>query len=180
MAQLNSFNLNYKELIGDHISVATERLTQLLINKCSINKDTVIVGIFENGVHIKNRIVYQLKKQKINEFLEGEIDTSLFMEIEKSKNYVNFNVSRIPDLSSKDVILIDDLIYTGNTCKAALNALSDYGHPKTVTIGVLFDLNQNNFPVVSHFSAFDFEKKVDKKPILSLVEVTGEDNIDWS
>ena len=143
-----------------------EQLMTALIEQIrgNIKPDTGIVGIFTGGVWVAERLHAALG----TEVPLGTIDIAFYRD-----DYVrrglqgNVKPSDIPfDVNERDIILVDDVLYTGRTIRAALNELFDYGRPGRVMLAALVDRGGRQLPVAPQFVGT--ELKVDDNELVAL------------
>jgi pyrimidine operon attenuation protein/uracil phosphoribosyltransferase len=109
----------------------------------------VIVGIRRGGVLVAEALVRFLKELESRDVPVGTVDITLYRD-DAATALPNPRIgpSDIPfDLTSKDVILVDDVVYTGRTVRAALDALMDYGRPHRIQLAALVDRGGRELPV---------------------------------
>ena len=122
------------------MSLAIKRLAnQILENHIQMN-NTVIIGIQPRGIFLSDRIVAEIAKEKgDNNFYYGKLDITFYRDdIHKTihlPNHTDIDFS----IEGKNVVLIDDVLYTGRTIRAALDALMDFGRPEKVELLALID-----------------------------------------
>lgn len=117
------------------------RLCFELIENHNHFTETVILGIQPRGTLLSRRIFEQLSRVNSNHIDYGELDITFYRDdfrrrrepLAANKTTINF------EIENKKVILIDDVLYTGRTIRAAMDALMDYGRPKSVELLVLID-----------------------------------------
>jgi pyrimidine operon attenuation protein/uracil phosphoribosyltransferase len=125
-----------------HLQITIERLAHQLLENHLDFSDTVLIGMQPRGVYLSNRI-YQKLKELIPgvhipygmldiTFYRDDFNTSPELHIAK-ETQINFS------LENKKVVLIDDVLYTGRTIRAGLDALLDFGRPESVELLVLID-----------------------------------------
>ena len=107
-------------------------------------KDVAIVGIHTGGVWIAERLH---KLLKIKEPL-GELNIAFYRDdFSQIGMHPSVEPSNLPfDIDDRDIILVDDILYTGRTIRAALNEIFDYGRPASVTLAVLVDRGEQQLP----------------------------------
>ncbi|MCY7420724.1 MAG: bifunctional pyr operon transcriptional regulator/uracil phosphoribosyltransferase PyrR [Chitinophagaceae bacterium] len=130
-----------KTILTEHqISLTIQRLAyQILENNINLD-DTVVIGMQPRGIFLSDKIVLALKnilqRQQVN---YGLLDITFYRDdirrglLIPNKTDINFSIE------NKKVILIDDVLYTGRTIRAALDALLDFGRPEKVELCVLID-----------------------------------------
>ncbi|MES2373094.1 MAG: bifunctional pyr operon transcriptional regulator/uracil phosphoribosyltransferase PyrR [Bacteroidota bacterium] len=127
-------------LSEQQLALTVKRLAhQILENNLQL-ADTVIIGLQPRGIFLSDRIVNELKKIVAPGLIQyGKLDITFYRDdIRKSLHIANH--TDIPfDITNKKVVLIDDVLYTGRTIRAALDALLDFGRPSKVSLCVLID-----------------------------------------
>jgi pyrimidine operon attenuation protein / uracil phosphoribosyltransferase len=138
-----TFTLEMKSLFTrQHLQITIERLAHELLENHLDFSDTVLIGMQPRGIYLSNRI-YQKLKDLIPEvnipygtlditFYRDDFNTSPELHIAK-ETQIDFS------LKNKKVVLIDDVLYTGRTIRAGLDALLDFGRPESVELLVLID-----------------------------------------
>jgi pyrimidine operon attenuation protein / uracil phosphoribosyltransferase len=116
---------------------------QLLENHADL-KDVVFIGMQPRGVYISGKIVESIQKLSPNEKVKyGILDITFYRDDVRDQIRMA-NRTDIPfSVEGKEVVLIDDVLYTGRTIRAALDALLDFGRPKKVSLCVLVDRKFN-------------------------------------
>jgi len=100
---------------------------------------TVIIGIQPRGIALSDRIISEIKKEDQLAFDYGKLDITFYRDDVRNEIHVP-NQTDIPfSIDRKNVVLIDDVLYTGRTIRAAMDALMDFGRPRKVELMVLVD-----------------------------------------
>lgn len=143
--------MEFKATILDEkaISRSLTRLAHEIIEKNKGIEDVVLIGILSRGLPIAKRVAEKIEKIEGTSVAVGEIDITLYRD-DLSKvadkplvSIEDFNV----EINGKHVVLLDDVIYTGRTVRAAMDALMDFGRPKTIQLGVLIDRGHRELPI---------------------------------
>lgn len=143
--------MEFKATILDEkaISRSLTRLAHEIIEKNKGIEDVVLIGILTRGLPIAKRVAEKIEKIEGASVAVGEIDITLYRD-DLSKvadkpvvSTEDFNV----EINGKHVVLLDDVIYTGRTVRAAMDALMDFGRPKTIQLGVLIDRGHRELPI---------------------------------
>lgn len=126
-------------LAGNQLSVTIKRLAHQILENNTELKNTVIIGLQPRGVFLSDKIVDEIKKQVNTDLSYGKLDITFYRD-DIRKELHKANHTDIPfSIEGKKVILIDDVLYTGRTIRAALDALLDFGRPAKVELCVLID-----------------------------------------
>lgn len=122
------------------LEITIKRLAhQVLENHVDLN-NTVIIGLQPRGIYLSDRIVDEIKKETDSDKIQyGKLDITFYRDDIRKELHIA-NRTDIPfSIEGKNVILIDDVLYTGRTIRAALDALLDFGRPEKVELCVLID-----------------------------------------
>ena len=149
------------------------RLTERM--RASVTPDTALIGIHTGGVWLAQRLHKALAlRQPL-----GTIDVSFYRDDYGSRGlHPKVKPSNIPfEVADADMILVDDVLYTGRTIRAAMNELFDYGRPQSIRLAALIDRGGRQLPIAAQFvgaevSAADGEQielRKNEKDQLSLV-----------
>ncbi len=133
---------------------ALHRMTTEIIERNRNLKNLVIVGIRTRGIYIGKRISKLIKEFEKVDIPVGVLDITLyrddFSELETQhmvkKTEIDFSVAK------KDVLLVDDVLFTGRTIRAAMDSLIDLGRPKTIQLLVLIDRGHRELPIRADYA----------------------------
>ncbi|MFZ6756856.1 bifunctional pyr operon transcriptional regulator/uracil phosphoribosyltransferase PyrR [Undibacterium sp. Ji50W] len=142
-------------MTSPHLSLDAEALYQQLLNQirphAAVQEHLAIVGIYSGGAWIAERLVTDLGlKDKA-----GFIDVSFYRDDYAAKGlHAEVKPTHIPfDVNGAHIILVDDVLYTGRTTRAAINELFDYGRPARIMLATLVDRGGRELPVAADFVA---------------------------
>jgi pyrimidine operon attenuation protein/uracil phosphoribosyltransferase len=130
-----------KTILTEHqLSLTIQRLCHQILENHLDLENTVLIGLQPRGIFMSNRVAAQLKKQAGVTHLDyGVLDITFYRDDIREELHVA-NQTNIPfSIENKKVVLIDDVLYTGRTIRAALDALLDYGRPSKVELCTLID-----------------------------------------
>jgi pyrimidine operon attenuation protein/uracil phosphoribosyltransferase len=154
-ASTQSHDLREKAQIlsGSEIERTLVRLAHEIVEKNNGVSNLGLVGIMRRGVPLAQRLAKILGRIEKTEVPVGTLDITLYRddlstigirpEVKKSK--MEFNIQ------DKDIVLVDDVLYTGRTARAALDALFDHGRPKRIQLCVLIDRGHRELPIEASF-----------------------------
>ena len=157
-------------------SQLSETVTQLAVGLSKSHadmNDVVFVGIQQGGVVVGNDIVAEIQKINSSQKIEyGQLDITFYRD-DIRKEILTPDTMNIPfAIENKTVVLIDDVLFTGRTIKAALDVLLDYGRPAKVELCVLVDRKEHRqFPIQADYVGVTVETKRDDKVKLINKEV---------
>ncbi|MCH1623852.1 bifunctional pyr operon transcriptional regulator/uracil phosphoribosyltransferase PyrR [Fredinandcohnia quinoae] len=137
------------------IQRALTRVAHEIIEKNKGIEECVIVGIKTRGIHLAKRIAKRIEKIEGSQVEVGELDITLYRDDLTTKSADREPIvkgSDIPvDITNKKVVLVDDVLFTGRTVRAALDALIDIGRPSQIQLAVLVDRGHREFPIRADF-----------------------------
>ncbi len=139
----------------DNIAIkrAITRIAHEIIEKNKGTEDIIVVGIQRRGDFIANRIAKLLKEIEGKDIPTGKLDITLYRDdLSSIANQPVIHKTEIPvNIYEKIVILVDDVLYTGRTIRAALDELIDFGRPKRIQLAVLIDRGHRELPIKADY-----------------------------
>lgn len=163
------------------ISLTLDRLCYQLIENHRDFRDTVMIGVQPRGVFLADRICKRIKElQPALNFPYGKIDFTFYRDdfrrtdkpITPSETDISFS------LEGKNVILVDDVLFTGRTIRSAIDALMDYGRPADVELLVLIDRRlHRHLPIQAKYIGKTIDSIVSEKVKVYWKERDGEDAV---
>jgi len=154
-------------------------IVKQIVTDFSSLDNVVVVGVRCRGDHLASRMVKQIKKLTGKDIPLGILDITLYRDdFTAIGPEPVVRKTEIPfDLTGKNVILVDDVLYTGRTTRAALDELIDFGRPARIRLVVLIDRNQRELPIQPDYVGKKVE--VNPKQIIKvhLEEMDGEDGV---
>jgi pyrimidine operon attenuation protein/uracil phosphoribosyltransferase len=184
-AQKNTITIFIKipglKTILDHqqISLSIKRLAHQLIENHVAMKDTVVIGIQPRGIFLSDRIVKEIRNEmQGGNFYYGKLDITFYRD-DIRKNIHVPNHTDIPfSIEGKNVVLVDDVLYTGRTIRAALDALMDYGRPEKVELLSLIDRRYSRqLPIQPNYTGKMIDSIVSQKVKVMWMEKDGRDEV---
>ncbi|NBG89142.1 bifunctional pyr operon transcriptional regulator/uracil phosphoribosyltransferase PyrR [Isachenkonia alkalipeptolytica] len=155
------------------------RISYEIIEKNKGIEDLVLVGIKTRGVPLADRIAKRLFELEGLQVPVGKLDITLYRDdlTEKNKDPV-INNSEVPeDIQKKIVILVDDVLYTGRTTRAALDAVTDIGRPQIIQLAVLIDRGHRELPIRADYVGKNVPTSKKEIVKVELAEVDGRDRV---
>ena len=161
------------------ITRAITRISHEIIEKNKGIEDVVLVGIKTRGVPIANRISKKIEAIEGNAVNTGEVDITLYRDDLKTVDVDPVvNGSNIDfDINDKIVVLVDDVLYTGRTVRAALDAIMDIGRPKSIQLAVLVDRGHRELPVRADYVGKNVPTSKNEIISVKLMEIDEEDSV---
>lgn len=158
------------ETILDHddIARAIRRIASAITEQTRGSKDVALVGIHKGGVPLANRIAAELQVSEGRRVPLGTVDIAFYRDDAATGRPAIAAPSDIPfEVAGHDVVLVDDVVQTGRTVRAAIDCLLDYGRPRRVWLAALCDRGGRELPI-----ACDFVGRVVEVPVGGYLEVS--------
>ncbi len=169
-----------KELLNElDVKIIIERLCQELIEHHDNFNNTVIVGLQPRGTLLKNRILENLSKKR-KDIRSGNIDISFYRDdLRRREKPIIPNVMDMDlTVEGKEVVLVDDVLYTGRSVRSAIDALMTFGRPKSVELLVLIDRKfSRDLPIQANYIGKRIDVLEKQKVMVEWNEISGKDRI---
>ncbi|MGK2958930.1 MAG: bifunctional pyr operon transcriptional regulator/uracil phosphoribosyltransferase PyrR [Acidimicrobiales bacterium] len=133
---------------ADAANRAVTRIAHEVIERNAGLDDVVVIGLQTGGVHLAQRLVEAFERIDGTKVAIGSLDVALYRDDIGLRPVMPEAVTEIPDdLNQKVVVLVDDVLFTGRTIRAALDALNAYGRPRAVQLAVMVDRGHRELPI---------------------------------
>lgn len=157
---------------------AIERMAAEIAERNETHRDLIVVGIQRGGVHLAERIGTALSKIWAAAVPVGVLDVSMHRDDVHAQPGLEVHPTSIPaDVTGKVVVVVDDVLFSGRTTRAALDALSDIGRPKKVQLAVLVDRGHRELPIKADFVGRNVTTSRDESIQVRLKEDGGDDSV---
>ena len=170
--------LNYQLMKPAELTATLDHMTEEIL-KANDGRPLVLLGIQRRGVPMARRMAMRMAEKTQTEPQIGTLDINLYRD---DLTRVAFQpvVRRTdipPNIDDRDVVLVDDVLYTGRTIRAALDALCDFGRMRTIQLAVLIDRGHRELPIEANFIGKKITTKDNEVVEVKLTEIDGEDAI---
>ena len=133
---------------GDEIRRAITRIAHEVIERNHGLDDVVLVGLQTGGVPLARRLAETFREIEGSDVPLGTLDVAFYRDDIGLRPVMPEAVTDVPwDLSGMTVVLVDDVLFTGRTIRAALDALTDFGRPRAVQLAVMIDRGHRELPI---------------------------------
>lgn len=155
------------------------RLAHEIIEHNRGTDSVVLLGMRTRGEFLAKRIQKKIKSIDGKNLELGILDATLYRDDFRTRlKQPEVSVSDISfDLSEKDVILVDDVLYTGRTVRAALDAIMDMGRPSTIQLCVLVDRGHREMPISADYVGKNIPTSINEEVKVKMTEVDNEDAV---
>lgn len=161
------------------INRAITRIAHEIIEKNKGTAGLCVIGIRNRGVYIAKRIAECIKKIEGADILTGALDITLYRDdLALASGQPLVRKTEIDfDINDKNLVLVDDVLYTGRTIRAALDALIDFGRPKSIQLAVLVDRGHRELPIRADFVGKNIPTSNKESVDVYLQESDGKDEV---
>ncbi|HEY1039945.1 MAG TPA: bifunctional pyr operon transcriptional regulator/uracil phosphoribosyltransferase PyrR [Bacteroidia bacterium] len=166
-------------LEGEQLEVTITRLCHQLIEVHDNFQHSVIIGLQPRGIYLAKRIHAQLGKILKNKNIQlGELDTTFFRDDFRRKELIPNKTTINFIIEEKNVVLIDDVLFTGRTIRAGLDAMLAFGRPKDVELLVLIDRRwSRHLPIQAKYVGKTIDSIESQKVKVDWAETEGKDRV---
>lgn len=172
-------NVKKKLMDATRMKRAIRRMAIEIVERNRGIEDLLIIGIRSRGVPIAERLARQIEEMEGAPVPTGILDITLYRDdLTTIAPQPVVKPTKLPEpIDDKIVVLVDDVLYTGRTVRAALDALIDFGRPKAVQLAVLIDRGHRELPI--HADVVGKSVPTDRKEVIKvkMAETDGEDEV---
>lgn len=158
---------------------ALTRIAHEIIERNEGIDKVILVGIKTRGAYLAKRLSQKINTIEKKEIRSGELDISLYRDDLSTKTLNGeATVQQVDityDLTNQTVVLVDDVLYTGRTVRAAMDAVMDIGRPSQIQLAVLVDRGHRELPIRADFVGKNIPTASHERVVVHMVEVDDED-----
>ncbi|NUL82869.1 MAG: bifunctional pyr operon transcriptional regulator/uracil phosphoribosyltransferase PyrR [Armatimonadetes bacterium] len=164
---------------AEDVRRAITRIAHEILERNKGGKQLAVVGILKRGAPVGKRLAFQLSQIEGCAIPNGSIDVSAFRDdVKRSLTPVGRNQSDITfDLTGRSLILVDEVIYTGRTVRAAMDAVMTLGRPANVQLAVLIDRGHRELPIRPDYVGKNLPTGRNDFVLVKMAELEGEDRV---
>jgi pyrimidine operon attenuation protein/uracil phosphoribosyltransferase len=157
---------------------ALTRIAHEIVERNHGPEQVVLVGLYTRGVALARRIGAAIASFEHTEPAIGMLDVAFYRDDIGLRPVAPTGPTEVPDLAGKVVVLVDDVLYTGRTVRAALDALHELGRPRAVQLAVLVDRGHRELPIRADYVGKNLPTRATEDVRVRLAEVDGDDGVD--
>ena len=167
-------------LTEDDVSRAMTRMAHEVLERNKGSDDLVVLGIPTRGVYLARRLVERLNRIEGRTIPFGQLDVTLHRDDLRRQPMRAPGATDLPPggIDDKVVVLVDDVLFSGRTIRAALDALSDLGRPRAVRLAVLVDRGHRELPIRADFVGKNLPTSRGERVLVRLAELDGTDTVE--
>lgn len=158
---------------------ALDKLADGILENARDRQKLVLVGIHTGGVHLAHRLQRAILGKYRLSVPVGTLDITLYRDDwTRLHTQPVVKATNLPfGIDDREVVLVDDVLFTGRTIRAALDALIDYGRPRTVQVAVLVDRGHRELPIFAQFVGLRLDTDLEEQVNVLLSEKDGVDRV---
>src|ERR1051325_10378730 len=170
--------LNYQLMKPDEVRGTLDRMAEQIL-EANDNRPLVLIGIQRRGVPMARRMATRMADKTRREPQIGTLDINLYRDdlTRVASQPVVQKTEVPPNIDDRDVVLVDDVLYTGRTVRAALDALCDFGRMRSIQLAVFIDRGHRELPIEANFIGKKIKTKDNEVVEVKLKEIDGEDAV---
>ncbi len=166
-------------MTAEDIRRTLARIAHEIIERNKVTGDLVLVGLRTRGVPLAHRLAESIEAYEKTQLLVGALDFSLYRDdLDPAEARTALERTDIPsDITGKSVVLVDDVLYTGRSIRAAMDALIDLGRPRSIQLAVLVDRGHREMPIRADYVGKNLPSARHEDIQVRLVETDGVDEV---
>jgi len=167
-------------LESSDISRALKRIAHEIVEHNQGVENIVLMGIPTRGRYLADRLQENLESISGAAVPTGILDITLYRDDYRIRPPKALEKTLLPDggIEGRDVVLVDDVLYSGRTIRAALDALGEFSRPKSVQLAVLVDRGHRELPIRADYVGKNIPTSLKESVRVHLMEVDGEDSVE--
>ncbi|MDJ0954683.1 MAG: bifunctional pyr operon transcriptional regulator/uracil phosphoribosyltransferase PyrR [Acidimicrobiia bacterium] len=163
---------------GDDMARALRRIAHEVIEKNRGVADLIVVGIRTRGGPLADRLAALLTEIEGANVPSGIVDIGMYRDDIDKRPRIELGPTEVPeDIDGATIVLVDDVLYTGRTIRAALDALADMGRAAVVQLAVVVDRGHRELPIRADFVGKNLPTSSSEHVTVRVVEIDGEDGV---
>lgn len=163
---------------ADDVRRALVRVSHEIVERNKGTDDLVIVGIRTRGAPLAERVASTIASFEGVDILSGALDVTLYRDDVALRGPRNLEATTVPpDLDGRIVVLVDDVLFTGRTIRAAFDAVLDLGRPRAIRLAVLVDRGHREFPIRADHVGKNLPTAAHEVVKVHVAEIDGEDAV---
>jgi len=177
-APTGEFVLKARVMEPADVRRALTRVAHEIVEANKGTDDLVIVGIRTRGAPLADRVAAAIASFEGVDLPSGALDVTLYRDDVALKGPRRLEATTVPaDIDGRVVVVVDDVLYTGRTIRAAFDALLDMGRPRAIRLAVLVDRGHREFPIRADHVGKNLPTAADEVVKVHLEEIDGEDAV---
>ena len=162
----------------DDLNKALTRIAYEISESNGGARNLVLLGIHTRGVPLAHRLALRLEQIESVSVPVGSLDVGLYRDDLATGYAPILKASEIPELTNKRVVMVDDVLFTGRTIRSAMDAIIDFGRPRTIQLAVMVDRGHRELPIKADYVGKNIPTSINQKIHVSLTEIDNFDAVE--
>jgi pyrimidine operon attenuation protein/uracil phosphoribosyltransferase len=165
-------------MTAEDIRRTLARIAHQIIERNKGSNELILVGLRTRGVPLAKRLADSIEQYEKSKLLVGALDFSLYRDDINGNGAKKAPRTDIPaDINDKPVVLVDDVLYTGRSIRAAMDALIDLGRPRSIQLAILIDRGHREMPIRADYVGKNIPSARHEDIQVRLLETDGRDEV---
>jgi len=165
-------------MTSEDIRRSLARISHEIIERNKTTRDMVLIGLRTRGVPLAKRLAANMEKFEGALIPVGSLDIGPYRDDTTEHNHLKSQLTQIPvNVEDKLVILVDDVLFTGRSIRAAMDALIDMGRPKSIQLAVLVDRGHRELPIRPDYVGRNIPSSLDEEVQVKMAETDDVDEV---
>ncbi len=166
-------------MTAEDIRRTLARIAHEIIERNHVIEQLLLVGLHTRGVPLAKRLAENIERFEKSKLPVGALDFSLYRDdIDNPDAPKTIKSTDIPsDINNKSVVIVDDVLYTGRSIRAAMDALVDLGRPRSIQLAVLIDRGHREMPIRADYVGKNIPSAHHEEIQVRLIETDGRDEV---
>jgi pyrimidine operon attenuation protein/uracil phosphoribosyltransferase len=166
-------------MTAEDIRRTLARIAHEIIERNKVIDRLLLVGLHTRGVPLAQRLAENIAQYENSRLTVGALDFSLYRDdLDNGEAKKSIQTTHIPsDINDKSVILVDDVLYTGRSIRAAMDAIIDLGRPRSIQLAVLIDRGHREMPIRADYVGKNIPTSLSEEIQVRLTETDGRDEV---
>jgi pyrimidine operon attenuation protein/uracil phosphoribosyltransferase len=163
------------------VARALDRMATEIVERCNGTEQVVLVGIQRRGVELAERLAARIAEREGARLPVGKLDITLYRDdLQTVGVRPVIGETSLPDLDGRQVVIVDDVLYTGRTVRAALDECADFGRPSRILLCVLVDRGGRELPIQADIIGDTVRVRPGERVDVRVTELDGRDAVELS
>ncbi len=176
--RLETLRVKTQVMSADDIRRALTRIAHEIVERNKGTDDLVLVGIRTRGAPLAERIASSIASFEATDVPSGALDVTLYRDDVALRGPRSVEATTVPaDVTGRTVVLVDDVLYTGRTVRAAFDAILDLGRPRAIRLAALVDRGHRELPIRADHVGKNLPTSSEEVVKVHLTEIDGDDGV---
>ncbi|MSU33604.1 MAG: bifunctional pyr operon transcriptional regulator/uracil phosphoribosyltransferase PyrR [Pedosphaera sp.] len=170
--------MSHQLLDATRLGLVLTRMAHQIADRNGDENGVIVVGVQSGGIHLARRLALLLREIWKRDVPHGTLDVSMHRDDLDERGTLIMRSTNLPgDITGRTVVLVDDVLNSGRTARAALDALNDFGRPRRIQLAVLVDRGGRELPIAADFVGETASPRANQRIDVHLTEHSQRDEV---